>query len=378
METVTAKKKTRQSAADTIAKLRQTLLEIPQPKASNELQFIDLELIDCEQQIRTEFETESIEQLAKNIATQGVLQPILLRPALNGRYTIIAGERRYRAAKLIHLRAIPATITNADSRSASAMQLAENIQRENLSLKDTARAIAELYSELGNVQAVADRCHKSKAWVSKRLAFSAGLGSYASSLLNDGITEDVETLKAVSDLEKIAPSGTNMVWALCEKIRKGLAGRTEAREKLAEMKEELDPVKKAEREKERVQQNMAAEENRIRETEKLHKERQRQYLESLKTNTKKLLEHFELQPNEKIDEQLAGLDENSAAKVTHHLECLHSAGIGASLQRIMQVYSGAGYTTLEFAAYISGLNGHPFEMTEIVQAVKCTNSYTED
>lgn len=376
-------RKKKPDAAAIVAKLHQTLIDFPQPVTTNELQFVALTLIDCEKQIRTEFNDAGIVELATDIAANGILQPILLRPALAGRYTIIAGERRYRAAKLASLAAIPATITNADERSASAIQLAENIQREDLSLKDTACAIAELYDKLGNVQDVADCCHKSKGWVSKRLALSSGLGEYASKLLQDEITEDLETLKAVSDLEKIAPPGTNVVWALCEKIRKGQAGRTEAREKLAELKAELDPERKAAREKQRQDQEQAEntyrtqkEEERRQEAEKVRDEMKRKYLESLKTDIKKLLAHFELLPNHAIAYQLEELDTATAKKVTQHLERLHSSGIGAGLNRIMQVYVNDGYTVLEFAAFIAGLKGEPFRLAEIVQAVKGTSEYT--
>jgi len=229
-------KAVKKAKTKTTAKPEQTALNLAPTPAPSNLVMMPLSLIETRKQVRTAFEEEALNELAGDIAANGVLQPILLRPNPGKvNFLVIAGERRLRAAKLAGLVEIPALVGECDDKRAWVMQLAENIQREELSLTDTATAVKKLFDEFGSLQAVCDAVRKSRAWVSKRLSLANGLNYYAAQLLNDGVTEDVETLKAVSDIEALG-AGSNAAWALCERIRKGEAGRTEAREKLAELK----------------------------------------------------------------------------------------------------------------------------------------------
>lgn len=114
---------------------------LPAPVASVEL--VPLELIDVLPQIRTEFDEKSIAELAADIQARGLLQPVLLNPKLD-RFTLIAGERRLRACHLAGLSSIPALITKASIEDTKDMQLAENIQREELGLEDLAKAVRHL------------------------------------------------------------------------------------------------------------------------------------------------------------------------------------------------------------------------------------------
>lgn len=208
----------------------QTALPLPGAIAP-EFGQIDPNAIVVLDQVRTEFDEASINELAEDIAARGILQPLTVRYR-EGQYVLVAGERRLRAAKLAQLASVPVMISTMNDQEHHQAQLAENIQREDLSLQELAKAIAALYAELGTVGAVANRVKKSKAWVSKRLALANGLGTYASDLLRDGITEDLELLQAVNKLDQETP-GTNQAWALCQRIRAGKAGRTEAREAVA-------------------------------------------------------------------------------------------------------------------------------------------------
>jgi ParB family chromosome partitioning protein len=94
---------------------------------------------------------ESLEELADSIRAQGVVQPIVVRPAPEAddgaRYEIIAGERRWRAAQLAGLQEIPAVIRDVPDEAAVAMALIENIQRENLNPLEEARALERLVTE---------------------------------------------------------------------------------------------------------------------------------------------------------------------------------------------------------------------------------------
>jgi len=98
-------------------------------------------------QPRVDMHPESLQNLADSIREQGVVQPIVVRGIGDGRYEIIAGERRWRAAQLAGLHEIPAVIRDVEDRAAIAIALIENIQRENLNPLEEARALKRLIDE---------------------------------------------------------------------------------------------------------------------------------------------------------------------------------------------------------------------------------------
>ena len=98
-------------------------------------------------QPRTRMDQASLEELARSLKAQGVMQPILARTLGKGRYEIIAGERRWRAAKLAGLREVPVVIREVPDSAALAMALIENIQRENLNPLEEASGIHRLINE---------------------------------------------------------------------------------------------------------------------------------------------------------------------------------------------------------------------------------------
>jgi ParB family chromosome partitioning protein len=119
---------------------------------------------------------ESLDDLAASIKSQGIVQPIVVRPvdgAAPGesqRYEIIAGERRWRAAQIAGLAVVPAVIRRVPDEAAIAMSLIENIQRENLNPLEEARALERLISEFGIThQQAADAVGRSRAAVSNLL-----------------------------------------------------------------------------------------------------------------------------------------------------------------------------------------------------------------
>ena len=123
-------------------------------------------------QPRKTFERESLEQLADSIGTYGVLQPIIVREnaALAGTYEIIAGERRWRAAKMAGLSEIPAVILDGDELKAAQVALIENIQRENLNPLEEANGYRVLIDRFGLTQEqVAARVGKSRSAVTNML-----------------------------------------------------------------------------------------------------------------------------------------------------------------------------------------------------------------
>ncbi len=98
-------------------------------------------------QPRTRMDEGALNELAASIKTQGIMQPVLVRPIAGGRYEIIAGERRFRAAQLAGLTEIPVLVREVDDQAAAAMALIENIQREDLNPLEEAQGIARLISD---------------------------------------------------------------------------------------------------------------------------------------------------------------------------------------------------------------------------------------
>jgi ParB family transcriptional regulator, chromosome partitioning protein len=115
-----------------------------------ELRPIPVDMIDpSPNQPRHVFDEDSLIALAGSIRARGVLQPVLVRPLVSGRYELIAGERRWRAARLAELTAIPAVVRRHDDAASLEVALIENMAREDLNPVEEARACAALVEELG-------------------------------------------------------------------------------------------------------------------------------------------------------------------------------------------------------------------------------------
>lgn len=121
-------------------------------------------------QPRKQFSAESLAELADSISLHGVLQPILVRKGNLGMYEIIAGERRWRAAKQAGISEIPAQIIEADDLKVAEVSLIENIQRENLSPFEEAAAYVELMKTHGMTQEqVADKLGKRRSTITNSI-----------------------------------------------------------------------------------------------------------------------------------------------------------------------------------------------------------------
>lgn len=103
-------------------------------------------------QPRKTFDKESLQQLADSIAAHGVIQPVAVRESAGGFYEIIAGERRWRAAKMAGLSEIPAVVLTADDQKTAELALIENIQREDLNPIEEAEAYEKLLCDFGMTQ----------------------------------------------------------------------------------------------------------------------------------------------------------------------------------------------------------------------------------
>ena len=121
-------------------------------------------------QPRTRMDAGSLEELAASIRSQGVMQPIIVRPVGNERYEIIAGERRWRASQIAELAEVPVIIREIPDDAALAMSLIENIQRENLNPLEEALGIQRLIDEFGMThQQAADAVGRSRPATSNLL-----------------------------------------------------------------------------------------------------------------------------------------------------------------------------------------------------------------
>ncbi len=121
-------------------------------------------------QPRRRFEPEASAGLVSSIRAQGILQPVIVRPRPGGGYELIAGERRWRAAKEAGTATVPAVVRAADDRESILLALVENVARENLSPIEEARAYAVLMDEFAlSLGDVAERVGRSKPSVSNRV-----------------------------------------------------------------------------------------------------------------------------------------------------------------------------------------------------------------
>lgn len=171
---------------------------------------IDLYLSQIEadsNQPRKIFIEDTLEELATSIKNHGVIQPIIVRNIDNGRkYQIIAGERRWRAAKIAGLEKIPAIIKEYDSVQRMAVSLIENIQRENLNPLEEAQAIQSLLSECDMTHTeVADSIGRSRTTVTNILRLLNLTGEVKaminSGLLNMGHARALLCLTSVQQIE---------------------------------------------------------------------------------------------------------------------------------------------------------------------------------
>ncbi len=185
-----------------------------------DLRNIGVDLLDRGRyQPRLDMRTDSLNELADSIRAQGVVQPIVVRPVADGRYEIIAGERRWRAAQIAGLQEVPAVVRDVPDSAAVAMALIENIQRENLNPLEEARALERLLDEFDMTHAqAAEAVGRSRAAVSNLLR-----------LLD--LEDDVKTLVERRELEMgharalLGLDGRRQVDAARRVVSKGLSVR---------------------------------------------------------------------------------------------------------------------------------------------------------
>lgn len=226
--------------------------------AGNKEQIVEVEVDRISRgahQVRQKFDEEGLKELAASIAEHGVVQPIVVRPVGEGQYELVAGERRWRAGQLAGLKVIPAVVKDLSDRETTEMALVENVQREDLTAIEEARAYKLLMEEFGLTQEeVARRVGKSRVAVSNAVRL-LGLPVEVQEMVEEGrLTpgharvlaglEDEKLVKVLAD--KVAGRGLSVRelermargWKE-DRQRKRSAGESRHASELAEMEERL-------------------------------------------------------------------------------------------------------------------------------------------
>jgi ParB family chromosome partitioning protein len=204
-------------------------------------------------QPRRSFDADSLQELADSIAAQGVVQPIVVRPIEGGRYEIIAGERRWRAAQQAGLSDIPVVVRDVPDKTAMAMGLIENIQRDDLNPLEEASALQRLLEEFELThQQIAQAIGKSRTTVTNLLRLLE-LNADVKTLIEERSIE-MGHARALLGLQKQQQSD-----AARQVVTQGLSVRET--EKLVRRLQGLESTGKPERQTEEIDPNVTRLEN---------------------------------------------------------------------------------------------------------------------
>ena len=191
-------------------------------------------------QPRFDFDEEDLAELAESVKRHGVIQPLLIRRSVSGGYEIVAGERRWRAARLAEVDEVPAILTDAGGEEALELAIVENVQRADLNPMEEAAAYASMMERLGLTQEeVAARVGKNRSTVAnyvRLLNLPAPIQeSVAAGLLSMGHARALLSLRTDEEMESHARAATEKrlsVRQLEMRVRRVLEGGSEKRETL--------------------------------------------------------------------------------------------------------------------------------------------------
>lgn len=208
-----------------LSSVAQLVLNKPVPKADAE---IALTRIFSKKQVRRKF--TNLEELAESIKVHSLIYPLLVHEEADGTYRIIAGERRYRAAKIAGLEKAPVIIKRGLSeREIRALQVAENSEREDLTPFEEAMGVVEDVEEYGPKEAMAI-WNRSEGWVSKRMGIKR-FSEPVRELMEEEICGDLEVLQSLNQLHAASKREFD---ALVERMKSGVAvSREEVRNKVS-------------------------------------------------------------------------------------------------------------------------------------------------
>ena len=176
-------------------------------------------------QPRKSFDGEALSRLAESVAESGVVQPVVVHPLADGRYELIAGERRWRAARQAGLATVPAVLRSDDDSRRLQMALVENMAREDLNPVEEARACAALVEELGlSKEEVARRVGRSRSAISNLIRLldlpDAVLGLIESEELSEGHGRALLMARDHDERRRLAREAARAGWSVRETERR--------------------------------------------------------------------------------------------------------------------------------------------------------------
>ncbi|MGH2876392.1 MAG: ParB/RepB/Spo0J family partition protein [Solirubrobacteraceae bacterium] len=215
------------------------ILSVAETDESEELRQIPTELIAPNPgQPRQSFDDGGLMALADSIRERGVLQPILVRPVAGGTYELVAGERRWRAAQLAELEAVPAIVRRRDDAASLEVALIENMAREDLTPVEEARACAALTEELGlSREEVGRRVGRSRVAVSNLIRLldlpDEVLASLQAGDLSEGHGRALLLAPEHADRRRLARAAVDGAWSVRELEQRARAVRPESADRPA-------------------------------------------------------------------------------------------------------------------------------------------------
>jgi ParB family transcriptional regulator, chromosome partitioning protein len=218
---------------------------------------IAIELIDRNPyQTRTRFDEVSMAELAESIKSSGVIQPIMVRPQQNGRFQLIAGERRWMASQKAGKKTIPVIAKNVSNEQAMEITIIENLQREDLNAMEQARAYERLGREFGLTQEqMAQRTGKDRSSVSNFLRLLKLPAEVQQMVENDKLTfghaKALMSLDSPEAILKLAQRAAQLSMSV-RQVEGAVSNLMHPAEKVEVPERKVDPnVREAERELER-------------------------------------------------------------------------------------------------------------------------------
>ncbi len=196
------------------------------PRESEGLREIAVELVQPNpSQPRRGFDGESMLALAESIKARGVLQPLVVRPLAGGRFELIAGERRLRAAKIAGLECVPAIVRETPESDRLELALIENMAREDLNSVEEARACATLVEDLGvSKEELGRRVGRSRAAISNLIRLlelpDEALGLVEAGELSEGHGRAILTCRDQADRRRLAREACAHGWSVRETERR--------------------------------------------------------------------------------------------------------------------------------------------------------------
>ena len=153
-------------------------------------------------QPRHDSDDDKLNELADSIKSKGVLQPLIIRSLPDGMHEIVAGERRWRAAKIAGLNSVPCIVRKVSNQDALTMALIENIDRKDMSIADESEGIKTLIDQLGSLKQAAREIGKPESWVSKRYRIVSA-PKFVIDFMKAGYSRDVEGYYELSKLADV-------------------------------------------------------------------------------------------------------------------------------------------------------------------------------